>query len=85
MKYKLKNGSKITTIDATDASRSEVKYVSEITTIDTTDASRSQVKYIKARDEEIRDFYHRHPDKFVEDMCGIKLKWYQKIWFRLIR
>ena len=66
MKYKLKNGS-------------------EITTIDTTDASRSQVKYIKARDEEIRDFYHRYPDKFVEDMCGIKLKLYQKIWLRLIR
>ena len=64
--------------------KDKLKNSSEITTIDTTDARRSKVKYVKARNEEMRDFYHRYPDKFVEDMCGIKLKLYQKIWLRIM-
>lgn len=33
--------------------------------------------------DELRDFYVRNPDLFLEQFIGIKLRWYQKIILRV--
>lgn len=30
------------------------------------------------------EYYQRHPYEFLEDYFGIKLRWYQKIYIKLI-
>ena len=38
-------------------------------------------------DEEIRKLYQywdEHPERYVEKVLGVKLKWYQKWWIKLI-
>lgn len=34
--------------------------------------------------EKIRDYYLKHPDKFLEDVCGIRLLPYQRVLLRII-
>ena len=86
MKYKLKNGSEITTIEAKDNVRSaRSKYVwlwnEEIQEFEQhiIEPNSTFDKYLQWR-----DYYKHCPDSFIAMMPGIKLKWYQKLWLKVI-
>ena len=34
--------------------------------------------------EELKEFYKRYPDRFMEDFLGLKLFWYQKVFIRAL-
>lgn len=84
MSIKFKNGSEITTIDATDGIRSKVKFIWEWNE-ETQEYEQHVIepgsmvdKYLK-----LRDYYKHRPDKFIAEVFDMKLKWYQKIWLRI--
>ena len=44
-------------------------------------------KNMSMTDEEIRKLYqywNEHPEKFIEKVMGVKLKWYQKWWVKFL-
>jgi len=34
--------------------------------------------------EELKEFYNKYPDLFIENFLGLKLSWYQKFLVRVI-
>ena len=40
------------------------------------------MKITDERYKQIIEYYQKYPDKFFEEIVGVKLKWYQKLFVR---
>jgi hypothetical protein len=37
------------------------------------------------KNNELLSYYKSHPDKFMEDLLGIKLHWYQRVFIKMCK
>ena len=68
MIIQFKNGSTIKSLPGGECKRSK----------------RGQKQIEKIQMEKIRDYYLKYPDKFLEEVCGLRLLPYQRVLLRII-